>query len=64
MVIIRLVIPVKKIDCLDANSRKTDTKWKAIIMPLFILYYIMLYTVEYIRESFLKNVNYSFRYFC
>ena len=40
--------------CLDANSRKTDNKWIAI----------MLYTVEYIRESFSKNGNYSFSYFC
>ena len=56
MVIIPLVILVKKIVCLDANSRKTDTKWKAIIITVFIiLYYIMLYTVEYIRESFFKK---------
>ena len=42
--------------CLDANSRKTDTKWIAIIITVFIyIILIMLYTFEYIRESFLKN---------
>ena len=43
MVIIPLVILVKKIVCLDANSQKTDTKWKAIIITVFIILYYVIH---------------------
>lgn len=32
--------------CLDANSRKTDTKWIAIIITVFIIsYYVIHYQI-------------------
>ena len=43
MVIIPLVILVKKTVCLDANSQKTDTKWKAIILTVFIILYYVIH---------------------
>lgn len=42
--------------CLDANSRKTDTKWIAIIITVFIISYYVIHCQIYTWEFFLKAV--------